>query len=70
MLIASLYKQIPRLIPTIKHKTIIIISHTLDLVKDCDNIFYLENGIIEEQGTHEQLIEKGERYYNLIENSL
>lgn len=53
-----------------KNKTIIIISHTLDLVKDCDNIFYLENGEIEEQGTHEQLIEKGERYYNLIENSL
>ena len=41
-----------------KTKTVIIISHTIDLVKDCDNIFYLENGYIEEQGTHKQLIER------------
>lgn len=51
-----------------KTKTVIIISHTIDLVKDCDNIFYLENGYIEEQGTHKQLIERKGKYYNIINN--
>ena len=35
-----------------QNKTIIIISHTLDLVKDCDNIIYIEDGQILEDGNH------------------
>ena len=51
-------------------KTIVIISHTLDLVKDCDNIIYIENGQILEQGNHEDLICKKGKYYELINNSI
>lgn len=53
-----------------KNKTIIIISHTLDLVKDCDNIVYLENGKVLEQGNHNTLINKKGKYYELINNSI
>lgn len=53
-----------------KNKTIIIISHTLDLIRDCDNIFYLENGEIVEQGKHDDLINKYGKYYELINNSI
>lgn len=52
------------------NKTIIIISHTLDLVKDCDNIIYIEDGQILEDGTHNTLIDKKGKYYELINNSI
>ena len=53
-----------------QNKTIIIISHTLDLVKDCDNIIYIEDGQILEDGNHNTLIEKKGKYYELINNSI
>ena len=53
-----------------KNKTIIIISHTLDLVKDCNNIIYIEDGQILEQGNHDELINKKGKYYELINNSI
>lgn len=52
------------------NKTVIIISHTLDLVKDCDNIIYIEDGQIVEQGNHKALIDKKGKYYELINNSI
>jgi ABC-type multidrug transport system fused ATPase/permease subunit len=53
-----------------QNKTIIIISHTLDLVKDCDNIIYIEDGQILESGNHNTLIEEKGKYYELINNSI
>ena len=53
-----------------KNKTIIIVSHTLDLVKDCDNIIYIEDGQILENGNHNTLIDKKGKYYELINNSI
>ena len=53
-----------------KNKTIIIISHTLDLVKDCNNIIYIEDGQVLEQGNHDELINKKGKYYELINNSI
>ena len=53
-----------------QNKTIIIISHTLDLVKDCDNIIYIEDGQILEAGNHNTLIEEKGKYYELINNSI
>ena len=53
-----------------QNKTIIIISHTLDLVKDCDNIIYIEDGQILEGGNHNTLIEEKGKYYELINNSI
>ncbi len=39
-----------------KDKTSIIISHRVSTVKDADKIIVLDNGIIAEQGTHEELL--------------
>ncbi len=48
-----------------KSKTILVISHRLANVIKADNIYYLEDGIVKEKGTHEELLKKGGRYYSL-----
>ncbi len=48
----------------VKDKTLIVIAHKLSTVRNADNIVYLENGRIIEQGTHQQLLEKGGKYKN------
>ena len=42
----------------VKGKTLIVIAHRLSTVMNADNIFVIKDGNIEEQGTHEQLLEK------------
>ena len=49
-----------------KVKTVIVIAHTLDSVKNFDNIIVIKNGIITEQGSHDELIEHKGMYYSLI----
>ncbi len=48
-----------------KDRTSIIISHRISTVKDSDKIFVLDNGIIVEEGTHDQLVERGGIYADL-----
>ena len=45
-----------------KEMTIIMIAHRLSTIKDCDKIFYLENGIIRAQGTYDFLIENNNEF--------
>ncbi|MBO5372443.1 MAG: peptidase domain-containing ABC transporter [Lachnospiraceae bacterium] len=52
---------------TFKEKSMLIIAHRLATVKNCDQIIVLENGEILEQGTHEELLKKQGRYYELWE---
>lgn len=56
-------------------RTTLMISHRISTIKDADIIYYLEDGTVVEQGTHEELLEKEGRYsvmYNkqLIEEEL
>lgn len=43
-----------------------MIAHRISAVKDADLIVYLENGRIIEQGTHQSLLEKRGRYYEIF----
>lgn len=46
----------------VKDKTLIVIAHRLSTIKNADNIVYLENGQIIEQGNHFQLLQKEGKY--------
>ncbi len=48
-------------------KTCFVIAHRLSTVRTADNILVLRDGDIEEQGTHEQLMEKGGFYRKLYD---
>jgi ATP-binding cassette subfamily B protein len=48
-----------------KGRTSIIISHRISTVKEADKIIVLSNGIIAEEGTHEQLVSLGGIYADL-----
>jgi len=43
------------------------ISHRLSTVKMSDHIYFLENGKIIENGTHQELMQLGDRYAHLFE---
>ena len=49
------------------NKTIIVIAHRLSTVKNADRIIYLENGKIESQGTHGEMIKNNKKYRTLAE---
>ena len=53
-----------------KNKTTIIIAHRLSTIRDSDKIIVLNNGIISEEGTHEELMEKNSVYVNLVHHQL
>ncbi|MBR4764964.1 MAG: ATP-binding cassette domain-containing protein, partial [Lachnospiraceae bacterium] len=48
-----------------KGRTTFVIAHRLSTVRNSDLIVVLEQGRIIEQGTHDELIELGQKYYQL-----
>ena len=52
-----------------KNKTVIVIAHKLNTIKDCDNILVFDKGKIVEQGTHEELLKQNGHYKKLYDMS-
>jgi subfamily B ATP-binding cassette protein MsbA len=48
-----------------KGRTTFVIAHRLSTIRQADQILFLEEGVIRERGTHEDLIEARGRYYDL-----
>ena len=53
-----------------KEYTILIIAHRLSTIINSDKILFLNNGIIEDEGTHDELIKKNKNYKKLYEAEL
>ena len=47
-------------------KTLIMIAHRLSTVKDCDIIYFMENGKVIDSGSYECLLEKNMKFNNLV----
>ena len=48
-------------------RTSLVIAHRLSTIAHADQILVLENGLIAERGTHDQLIAKGGLYFDLFQ---
>ena len=45
--------------------TMLIVAHRLSTIQHADNIIVLSNGVIQEQGSHQELLHKKGQYYQL-----
>ena len=51
-----------------KDITIIMIAHRLSTVKNCDNIYILENGKLKNQGSFKKLISDSDLFQEYVSN--
>ncbi|MDB5321475.1 MAG: transporter ATP-binding protein [Phycisphaerales bacterium] len=51
-------------------RTIILVSHRLSTVIECDQIFMMEHGQIIERGTHDELVARRGAYYEMARHQL
>jgi ABC-type transport system involved in Fe-S cluster assembly fused permease/ATPase subunit len=47
-------------------KTVVIIAHRLSTIQDCDEIIVLDQGKVVERGSHDELVQMGGRYTELL----
>ena len=52
------------------HRTVILVTHRVSTVRDMDRIIVLNHGVIEDEGTHEWLLENNEMYRELCRMQL
>ena len=50
--------------------TVLIIAHRLSTIINCDRILFLNNGVIECEGSHEELLKKSVEYKKLYETEM
>lgn len=53
-----------------ENRTMLIVAHRLSTIRQADCIFVLDHGKILEEGTHDRLLEKQGRYYQLWQESI
>lgn len=51
-------------------KTVVVVAHRLSTVRNANKIVVLNNGMVAEQGTHDELLSNKSVYYELVKNQL
>ena len=54
----------------LKGRTSFIVAHRLSTIRNCDRIFYIQDGVIAEEGNHDALMAKKGLYYELYTSQL
>ncbi len=57
------------IVKELNKKTLIVIAHRLETIKNVDNIYVLKDGVIKEQGSYKELIEKNGYFKNLYKTA-
>ena len=53
-----------------KGRTVVIAAHRLSTIKNSDKIIYIERGVIQEEGDHNELVAQQGKYFQLMQNQL
>ena len=53
-----------------RERTIILVSHRLSTVADCDRIYVMQDGRVTEEGTHDALIAMRGHYYEMAKHQM
>ena len=53
----------------LRNKTLIVIAHRLETIKDIDKIYVLYDGIIQEQGKYDELLDKNGYFTKLYKST-
>jgi len=48
-----------------KERTVLVIAHRLGTIRNADNIVVLKDGVVHEQGTHDELLANNGLYYEM-----
>lgn len=49
-----------------KGRTTVIVTHRLSTITNADKIVFIKDGVVVEEGTHEELLALGKHYYGLV----
>ena len=52
----------------LNNKTLIVIAHRLETIKDVDTIFVLKDGVIQEHGRYKELLETNGEFAKLYKS--
>ena len=55
------------IIELVKNKTLLVIAHRLNTIRDADNIIVIKEGNIAEQGNHDKLMSLNGIYKEMVE---
>ena len=53
-----------------KNRTTVVIAHRLSTIKNSDKIFVIKDGVVAEEGSHEELLALDKHYANLVKHQL
>ncbi|MBR5520238.1 MAG: multidrug ABC transporter ATP-binding protein, partial [Clostridia bacterium] len=55
------------MVALMKNRTSLIIAHRLSTIRDADKIVVIENGVVAEAGSHDELLAQEGAYYRLYQ---
>ena len=62
-------KVMENVVKQLNNKTLIVIVHRLEAIKDVDKIYVLSDGIIQEQGKYDELLDKNGYFAKLYKSA-
>lgn len=59
--------QVQQALSGLPDRTLLVIAHKLSTIEKADQIVVISGGVVEDRGSHQDLMEKKGSYYKLVE---